>query len=96
MTKNDEINTMSAAINKETSNKEIINKEIINKGNSDISATPNRKVAGVKEIDAAKTSRIPIKIIPMPTMRKPDWIRMKVPDSARFQEIKKKIGRAHV
>ena len=79
MTKNDEINTMNEAINTETSNKE----------NSDISATPNRKVAGVKEIDAAKTSRIPIKIIPMPTMRKPDWIRMKVPDSARFQEIKK-------
>ena len=48
-----------------------------------------KKIAGVKEIDAAKTSRIPIKIIPMPTLRKPDWIRMKVPDSARFQEIKK-------
>jgi lipoyl synthase len=48
-----------------------------------------KKVAGVKEIDAAKTSRIPIKIIPQPVMRKPDWIRMKVPDSARFQEIKK-------
>ncbi len=50
---------------------------------------PSRKIAGIKETDAAKTSRIPIKIIPMPTMRKPDWIRMKVPDSARFQEIKK-------
>ncbi len=49
----------------------------------------HRKIAGVKETDAAKTSRIPIKIVPMPTMRKPDWIRMKVPDSARFQEIKK-------
>lgn len=48
-----------------------------------------KKVVGVKEVDAAKTSRIPIKIIPQPTMRKPEWIRMKVPDSARFQEIKK-------
>lgn len=62
---------------------EVINKSISNK------ETPNRKIAGVKETDAAKTSRIPIKIIPMPAMRKPDWIRMKVPDSARFQEIKK-------
>lgn len=49
---------------------------------------PAKKVAGVKEIDAAKTSRIPIKIIPQPVQRKPEWIRMKVPDSARYQEIK--------
>ena len=47
------------------------------------------KIAGVKQIDAEKTARIPIKIIPQPMLRKPDWIRMKVPDSARFQEIKK-------
>jgi len=47
------------------------------------------KVAGQKETGAAKTARIPIKIVPQPAMRKPEWIRMKVPDSARFQEIKK-------
>lgn len=47
------------------------------------------KIAGLKETGAAKTARIPIKIVPQPAMRKPDWIRMKVPDSARFQEIKK-------
>ncbi len=47
------------------------------------------KIAGVKEIDAAKTSRIPIKIIPQPIARKPEWIRMKVPDSSRYQEIKR-------
>ncbi len=35
-----------------------------------------------------KTARIPIKIVPQPAMRKPEWIRMKVPDSTRFQEIK--------
>jgi len=46
------------------------------------------KVAGVKESSAQKMARIPIKIIPVPAMRKPEWIRMKVPDSARFQEIK--------
>ncbi len=51
--------------------------------------TPSQKIAGVKEIDAAKTSRIPIKIIPQPIARKPEWIRMKVPDSARYQEIKR-------
>jgi lipoic acid synthetase len=48
-----------------------------------------KKVAGVKEVDAAKTARIPIKIVPQPMLRKPDWIRMKVPDSERFQEIKR-------
>ena len=47
-----------------------------------------RKEAGRKETGAAKTARIPIKIVPQPAMRKPEWIRMKVPDSARFQEIK--------
>ena len=47
-----------------------------------------KKVAGVKETAAEKTARIPIKIVPQPAMRKPEWIRMKMPDSARFQEIK--------
>jgi lipoic acid synthetase len=42
-----------------------------------------------RQKDAAKTARIPIKIVPQPAPRKPEWIRMKVPDSARFQEIKK-------
>ncbi|OAM52144.1 lipoyl synthase [Methylovorus sp. MM2] len=49
---------------------------------------PQRKEPGHKETGQAKTARIPIKIIPVPAMRKPEWIRMKVPDSARFQEIK--------
>jgi lipoic acid synthetase len=48
----------------------------------------SKKIPGIKEIDAAKTSRIPIKIIPQPILRKPEWIRMKVPDSSRFQEVK--------
>jgi lipoic acid synthetase len=46
------------------------------------------KDAGIKETGAAKTARIPIKIIPQPAMRKPEWIRMKVPDSPRYQQIK--------
>jgi lipoic acid synthetase len=52
---------------------------------------PAKKVAGVKEIDAAKTSRIPIKIVPQPMLRKPDWIRMKMPNGERFQEIKQAL-----
>ena len=47
------------------------------------------KIAGVKQTAAEKVARIPIKIIPTPVSRKPEWIRMKVPDSPRFQEIKK-------
>ena len=58
--------------------------------------TNPRKVAGVKEIDAAKTSRIPIKIIPQPMQRKPEWIRMKAPDSARYQEIKRALHENHL
>lgn len=46
------------------------------------------KIAGVKETGQEKTARIPIKIVPQAPMRKPEWIRMKVPGSARFQEIK--------
>ena len=46
------------------------------------------KIAGVKETSEQKTARIPIKIVRQAPMRKPEWIRMKVPDSARFQEIK--------
>ncbi|HWU82103.1 MAG TPA: lipoyl synthase [Methylophilaceae bacterium] len=49
---------------------------------------PAAKLPGVKESSAEKVARIPIKIVPQPAMRKPEWIRMKVPDSARFQEIK--------
>lgn len=60
------------------------------------SPRPAKKVAGVKEIDAAKTSRIPIKIVPQPVLRKPEWIRMKVPDSARFQEIKQVLRDNHL
>ncbi len=42
----------------------------------------------IKQKGAAKTARIPIKIVPQPAPRKPEWIRMKVPDSPRFREIK--------
>ncbi len=59
-----------------------------NENKVSVEKTTAKKIAGVKQIDAEKTSRIPIKIVPQPMLRKPEWIRMKVPDSARFQEIK--------
>ncbi|MDO8347058.1 MAG: lipoyl synthase [Rugosibacter sp.] len=49
----------------------------------------------VKEKGAAKTSRIPIKIVPAVALKKPDWIRVKAGNSAtRFGEIKQ-ILREH-
>ena len=51
--------------------------------------TPPAKEIGVKHKGEAKTSRIPIKIVPLDTpLRKPDWIRVKSPNSERFYEIK--------
>ena len=43
---------------------------------------------GDKQKGAAKTSRIPIKIVPAERLRKPDWIRVRLSDGKRFQEIK--------
>ncbi|MGH8687789.1 MAG: lipoyl synthase [Burkholderiales bacterium] len=45
--------------------------------------------AGVKEKGRAKTSHIPIKIVPRPPLAKPAWIRVKAPSAGtRFTEIK--------
>jgi lipoic acid synthetase len=45
--------------------------------------------AGVKEKGQAKTSRIPIKIVPKAPLAKPSWIRVKAANpSGRFTEIK--------
>lgn len=43
---------------------------------------------GDKQKGAAKTARIPIKIIPAERLKKPDWIRVRLGDGQRFQEIK--------
>ena len=45
-------------------------------------------VIGIKEKGAAKTARIPIKVIPAVALHKPEWIRMKPPVGSRFREIK--------
>ncbi|HET9669446.1 MAG TPA: lipoyl synthase [Casimicrobiaceae bacterium] len=50
--------------------------------------------AGVKHKAGAKTSRIPIPIVPAERLRKPEWIRVRAPSSPRFYEIKR-ILREH-
>ena len=46
-------------------------------------------ITGEKQTGAAKTARIPIKIIPSAPQKKPDWIRVKAANSPRFAEIKR-------
>jgi len=58
------------------------------------SPTPAAAVAGVKMRGEDKTSRIPIKIVPVERLKKPDWIRVRAGGSPRFFEIKK-ILREH-
>ena len=43
-----------------------------------------------KERGTAKTARIPIKIVPAPRLKKPEWIRVKLASgtgAARFHDI---------
>ncbi len=45
---------------------------------------------GIKHKGAAKTARIPIKIVPLDEkLKKPEWIRAKLPSGGQFQEIKR-------
>lgn len=44
---------------------------------------------GAKQKGAAKTSRIPIKIVPAERLKKPDWIRVRLGNGERFQEVKR-------
>ena len=50
--------------------------------------------AGVKHKGGAKTARIPIKVVTVERLRKPEWIRVRAPSSPRFHEIKR-ILREH-
>ena len=50
--------------------------------------------AETKQKGAAKTARIPIKIVPAERLRKPDWIRVRLGNSERFHDIKR-ILREH-
>src|SRR5262245_14679335 len=46
--------------------------------------------AAVKQKGAAKTARIPIKIVPAERLKKPDWIRVRAAsEGSRFHDIKR-------
>jgi lipoyl synthase len=49
---------------------------------------------GEKQKGRAKTARIPIKVVPAAPLPKPDWIRVRLGNGERFQEIKR-ILREH-
>jgi lipoic acid synthetase len=49
---------------------------------------------GEKQKGRAKTARIPIKVVPAAPLAKPDWIRVRLGNGERFQEIKR-ILREH-
>ena len=50
---------------------------------------------GVKHTGASKTARIPIKVVPLEEkLKKPEWIRAKLPNPKKFFEIKKCIPSA--
>ncbi len=66
---------------------------------ADIAAVPSAAApvydASAKQKAQAKTSRIPIKVVPAEVLKKPDWIRVKAGSpSTRFYEIKQ-ILREH-
>jgi lipoic acid synthetase len=43
----------------------------------------------IKQKGEAKTARIPIKVVSAERLRKPDWIRVKAPNTPRFHEVKR-------
>ncbi|HSQ02921.1 MAG TPA: lipoyl synthase [Burkholderiales bacterium] len=45
--------------------------------------------AGEKQKGAAKTARIPIKVVPAERLKKPEWIRVRLGDNTRFHEVKR-------
>lgn len=57
-----------------------------------IQTTVHKVVQGEKLRGAEKVARIPVKVIPTETMlRKPDWIRVRIPATPKIDEIKKKL-----
>ena len=49
---------------------------------------------GAREKGAAKTARIPIKIVPAERLRKPEWIRVRLGEGRRFDDVRR-ILREH-
>jgi lipoyl synthase len=54
----------------------------------------NPESAALRQKGAAKTARIPIKIVPQQYLKKPEWIRVRSASGARFYDIKR-ILREH-
>jgi len=52
--------------------------------------------AGVKHKGGGKTARIPIKVVAVERLRKPEWIRVRAPSSPRFYEIKRILREHHL
>ena len=63
---------------------------------SDAATAASDNAAGVKHTGAAKTARIPIKIVASERLPKPPWIRVRAPSSPRFYEIKKILREHHL
>jgi lipoyl synthase len=67
--------------------------DVVQKVNPDNAAGAQlSNAAGVKHRDGSKVSRIPVKVVQAPMLKKPDWIRVKAPTgehAQRFTEIKK-------
>jgi lipoic acid synthetase len=51
---------------------------------------------GEKQKGRAKTARIPIKVVPAAPLAKPDWIRVRLGNGERFQEIKRILRDHHL
>ena len=63
---------------------------------SDASVFSPSNAPGVKHTGAAKTARIPIKVVVTERLPKPPWIRVRAPSSPRFYEIKKILREHHL
>ena len=63
---------------------------------SDAATSARDNAAGVKQTGAAKTARIPIKVVASERLPKPPWIRVRAPSSPRFYEIKKILREHHL
>ena len=63
---------------------------------SDTSIFSPSNAPGVKHTGAAKTARIPIKVVATERLPKPPWIRVRAPSSPRFYEIKKILREHHL
>lgn len=65
---------------------------ITEQSSKDSPAKVHKVIQGEKLRGAEKVARIPVKVIPTETMlRKPDWIRVRVPATPKIDEIKKKL-----